>query len=110
MSDVSVTVYVAFWLPFTDCEVGALYAIEKSRTCCVTAGDALVLKLASPLYVAVSDALPADGKVIEQLPEPALSVPVQDWPPPDTVTVPDGPAAPPVNATAETTLKLTVTG
>jgi hypothetical protein len=57
-------------------------------TVCEAAVDVLVLKFGSPPYEAVSDFVPAEVKVIAQL--PAATVPVQLWVPSLTVTMPVG--------------------
>ena len=72
-------------------------------TISLTLGDALLLKLLSPSYLAVSLEAPVAVKVNEQLPDPELSVPLQLLPVlVVTVTVPVGTPGP-------ETVKLTVT-
>jgi hypothetical protein len=74
-------------------------------TACVTPGDVLLLKLASPLYVATIVLLPAVVEVSVQLALPPLSEPVVQPSTPSVIaTVPVGVPDPLVFATLATTV------
>ena len=65
-------------------------AVLALLTLCDDAGLTLLLKFASPAYVAVRFLAPAVAKAIEQLPVPTARLPVQLCVPSETVTLPVG--------------------
>jgi len=84
-----------------------LAVVSALLTVCVVAGDeVLVLKLASPLYVAVRLLVPTEVNVMSHV--PADNVPVQLSVPSLTVTLPVGAVG--VVPVLEVMLKVTVTG